>query len=276
VSIEALGSSADPERIAPFHLLGDRRPPCLLIHGFTGTPYETRSLADYLHARGHAALGLRLAGHGESLAELEQTTWEDWYRGVAHECQTLVRTHGPVLAIGVSTGALLAAHLAHERPQDVLGVCFIATALALGDWRARLGLPLVARVPWLRRRFRFIPKAPGSDIADEEARRRHPSHSVVPLTGALSLLALQRRVRGELPAITHPSVLIHGALDRTCPPSNVEMLVRALGAKPRRQVILPRSAHVVTVDCEQDRVMAAVGEFVDELHAETATPTTPR
>jgi carboxylesterase len=275
VSTDALGAFADSERIAPFHLLGDRRPPCLLIHGFTGTPYETRSLAEHLHARGHAALGVRLAGHGESLAQLEQATWEDWYRNVAEGCATLVRTHGPVVAIGVSTGALLAAHLAHERPQDVRGLCFIATALALGDWRARVGLPLVARVPWLRRRFRFIPKARAGDIADEEARRRHPSHSAIPLAGALSLLALQRRVRGELAAITHPSVLIHGALDRTCPPSNVAMLVRALGAKPRRMVILPRSAHVVTVDCEQDRVLAAVTEFVDEMHAEAALPPTP-
>lgn len=276
MSNDALGPSADAERIAPFHFLGDRRPPCLLIHGFTGTPYEIRALAEHLHARGHAALGLRLAGHGESLLQLEQTTWEDWYRDVASECATLVRTHGPVVAIGVSTGALLAAHLAHERPRDVLGLCFIATALALGDWRARFGLPIVARVPWLRRRLRFIPKTPGSDIADDEARGRHPSHIAIPLSGALSLLALQRRVRRELPAITHPSVLIHGALDRTCPPSNVEMLVRALGTKPRRTVILPRSAHVVTVDRERELVMAAVGEFVDELHAELVSPLASR
>lgn len=272
-----LGSPADPERIAPFHFLGDRRPPCLLIHGFTGTPYETRPLAEHLHARGHTALGVRLAGHGETLGQLEGTTWEDWYRDVAGGCATLVRAHGPVVAIGVSTGALLAAHLAHERPRDVLGLCLIATALTLGDWRARYGLPVVARVPWLRRRFRFIPKeAPGSDIADDEARRRHPSSEAIPLTGALSLLALQRRVRRELAAITHPSVLIHGALDRTCPPSNVDMLAGALGARPRRMVILPRSAHVVTVDREQDRVLAAVGEFVDELHAEVAAPRATR
>jgi carboxylesterase len=276
VSYEPAGSPADSEGIAPFHFPGDRRPPCLLIHGFTGTPYETRALAEYLHGRGYTALGVRLAGHGESLERLEQATWEDWYRDVAGGCATLVRAHGPVVAIGVSTGALLAAHLAHERPRDVLGLCFIATALVLGDWRARLGLPIVARIPWLRRRFRFIPKKPqGSDIADDEARQRHPSHPAIPLTGALSLLALQRRVRGELPAITHPSLLIHGALDRTCPPLNVERVVRALGAKPRRMVILPRSAHVVTVDCEREQVKAAVGEFIDELGAES-TPTPPR
>ena len=60
-------------------------------------------------------------------------------------------------------------------------------------------------------------------------------------------------------------MLIHGALDRTCPVSNVALVARALGAPPQRTLILPRSAHVVTVDRERGQVMAAVAEFVDDL-----------
>jgi carboxylesterase len=236
-----------------------------LIHGFTGTPYETRHLAEHLNVRGYAALGVRLAGHGAGLTELERAGWTDWYADVVAGCTTLVAEGGPVVAIGVSTGALLALHLARERPGDVLGLCLVATPITLGDWRVRYALPLVARVPRLRRRFRHIPKAAGSDIADDEARRRHPGHRTVPLSGVLSLLALQRRVRAELSAITHPTMLIHGALDRTCPVSNVAVVARALGAPPRRTLILPRSAHVVTVDRERTQVMAAVAEFVDDL-----------
>lgn len=249
----------------PFHFRGERRPPCLLIHGFTGTPFETRGLGEHLHTRGHTALGIRLAGHADGLEALEAAGWREWYADVEAGCARLVAEHGPVVAIGISTGALLALHLAFERPRDVCGLGLMATAIALRDWRARWAARYVARVPWLRERLRFIPKAAGSDINDSTARRAHPGHRTVPLRGVLSLLELQRRVRSELADITQPSLLIHGALDRTCSVANVEVLRHELGTPPRRVVILPRSAHVVTVDCERDRVRDEVAAFVGEL-----------
>jgi carboxylesterase len=160
---------------------------------------------------------------------------------------------------------LLALHLAFERPRDVCGLALLAPAIALRDWRARFAARCVARVPWLRARLRFITKSGGSDINDAHARRAHPAHAAVPLRGVVSLLDLQRRVRHELGRIAQPSLLIHGALDRTCPVTNVEVLRRGLGAPPRRVVILPQSAHVVTVDCERHRVRDEVAAFVGAL-----------
>lgn len=257
--------SVDPALIDAFYFRGQRPPPCLLIHGFTGTPYETRELGEHLHARGHTVFGVRLAGHGESLEALEQAGWEDWYADVTDACARLVVEGGPIVPIGMSTGALLALHLACQRPQDISGLALMAVAMTLGDWRVRWALPIVARVPWLRRRFRFVAKTAGSDINDSRARRVHPSHQAIPLAGTLSLLALQRLVRAELGAVTHPTLVIHGALDRTCPVSNVEILRRHLGTPPRRTIILPNSAHVLTVDCERQQVNAAVAAFVAEL-----------
>ena len=261
----AAAPSVDPELVEAFYFCGERRPPCLLIHGFTGTPYEMRGLGERLHGIGHTTLGVRLAGHARSLEELEQSRWEDWYGDVAEGCTRLVAENGPVAAIGLSAGALLALHLARKRPHDVTGLVLMAPAIALRDWRARWAMPLVARIPWLRDRFRFVPKAAGSDIHDEGARRIHPGNRFIPLRAAMSLLHLQRQVRAECSAITHPVLLIQGARDTTCLASNVALLERSLGAPPRRVLILPESAHVVTVDMERGRVEAAVAEFVAEL-----------
>lgn len=230
-----------------------------------------RELGEHLHARGHTVLGVRLAGHGDNLEGLAQTGWEDWYADVTSACARLVLEGGPVVPIGLSTGAVLALHLAYEQPRDVSGLVLMAVAMTLGDWRARWGLPLIARVPWLRDRFRFIPKLAGSDINDGAARRAHPTHEAIPLTGAVSLLALQRVVAAELGAINHPSLVIHGALDRTCPVSNVAILRRRLGTPPRRTIILPNSAHIITVDCERQQVNAAVAEFVAALASAPST-----
>jgi carboxylesterase len=261
--------AVDPELVERFHLPGARQPPCLLIHGFSGTPYETRALGEALQARGHAALGVRLAGHGRSIEELERSTWQDWYRDVAAACTELVADGGPVAVIGVSAGSLLALHLAHERPDDVHGLVLMANAIRL-NWPARWAVPLLARIPRLRERFRYLPKVVGSDIADPEARRVHPSHRVVPLAGVASLTELQRRVRSECRAVKHPTLVIHGARDRTCPSTNAELLASLLGTRPQRVVILPKSAHIVTVDVEREQVVAEVTRFLADLPSSRA------
>ena len=51
---------------------------CLLVHGMGSTPYQVRSLGEYLAWQGLTVLGIRLPGHGTTLDELEQTTAQQW------------------------------------------------------------------------------------------------------------------------------------------------------------------------------------------------------
>ena len=57
---------------------------CLLIHGMGSTPYQVRSLGEYLAWQGLTVFGLRLPGHGTTLDELEQTTAEQWLTAIDH------------------------------------------------------------------------------------------------------------------------------------------------------------------------------------------------
>jgi len=61
----------------PFLHVGDRVG-CLIVHGFTGTPYEMRPLGDYLFEEGHTVLGVRLAGHATDPTDLSRIRWRDW------------------------------------------------------------------------------------------------------------------------------------------------------------------------------------------------------
>ncbi|RYG65174.1 esterase, partial [bacterium] len=62
----------------PFDLVGNDDIGVVLVHGFTGTPYEVRYLGDRLVEAGYTVRGLRLPGHGTSIADLDRTRWEDW------------------------------------------------------------------------------------------------------------------------------------------------------------------------------------------------------
>ena len=52
---------------------------CLLIHGFTGTPYDMLRLGRYLADQGYTVMGPRLAHHATHPNDMKRSHWHDWY-----------------------------------------------------------------------------------------------------------------------------------------------------------------------------------------------------
>jgi carboxylesterase len=236
---------------------------CLLIHGFSGTPYEMRPLGERLRDGGFTVRGIRLPGHATRGGELYTAGRRDWYAATLAGAEDLARQCRKVVAIGLSMGALLTLRLAAERADIVSRLVVLAPALVVGDGRLQRRAPWVRlAVPLLPRRWASRPKE-GSDIADAEAKARHPRFPV-PLRGLVELAALQREVRALLPRIMQPVLVMHGRLDRTTPLENTEILRRGLGSRDVRVRLFDRSAHILTVDVERDEVAAEVLRFVGE------------
>ncbi len=87
----------------------------LLVHGFSATPWEMRSLAEHLCARGYACLAVRLPGHGTTPEDLAKRRWEEWLACAADGYDHLAGRFARVYAAGLSTGALLLLALARVR-----------------------------------------------------------------------------------------------------------------------------------------------------------------
>lgn len=234
---------------------------CLLIHGFSGTPYEMRSLGERLRAAGHTVRGVRLPGHATHGSDLLHARWRDWYAAALGGLEDLARQCDRVAVAGLSMGSLLALRLAAERADAVGRVALLAPALVLSDERvARLAPLLRVAAPLVPSRWASRPKL-ASDIADETARGVHPLFPL-PLRGIAELVALQRSVRPLLSRVRQPVLLLHGRLDRTCPLGNLEILRRELGSTQVETRIFERSAHILPVDVDREEVAAEVLRFV--------------
>lgn len=54
----------------------------LLIHGFTGSPFELKELAHRLNEGGYTVDVPRLPGHGTVIEDMLETRYQDWLRRV--------------------------------------------------------------------------------------------------------------------------------------------------------------------------------------------------
>ena len=244
----------------------------LLLHGLTGTTAEMVPVAEALVGRYPLWLA-RVAGHETSVGELARTSWEEWYASATAGADALLRDVPRIVVVGLSMGALLAVRLAVERRDVVAGVVLLSPAIAVGrpsvHWFGRVFRWLAtadAKLPLLQRALAGLAMAKNaSDIADLEVRSRHPGYRHVPLRALLNLLILQGHTRDAAEAVTQPTLLIHATNDHTAPVDDAREFFARLASPDKTLVVLDRCFHVITVDCERDRVVAEIERFVDRI-----------
>ena len=245
---------------------GDVTGVALCVHGYTGTPYEVRPLADALCARGFSVHAPLLTGHGADPAVCNRTSWRTWLEDAIGAWDALSPTApsaGLRVVVGSSMGGLLALQLSLVREVDALvllapALRFFPTqaaavaALAAGLWRARP----------------FLPKeSPGGDVGDVDAQRNNPTYKVLPSHGIVELRQLQHETARALSRVTAPVCAIHGARDGTIAPSSAAAIAAGVSSPLVEHHVLARTQHLVGLDVDRDDVCRLALRFLDSVRA---------
>ena len=249
----------------PFHLPAGPTG-CLLLHGFTATPYDMRFIGAALHGAGISVRAVRLPGHATSPEDMEAHSWSDWYAGARQGLAELRETASRIVVIGQSMGSLLALKLAAELGDEVNGLCLLSTALrASARWMYWVAPAVPLLMPVLPTAARFVAKGE-SDIADAAARAVSPTYRRVPVRSIYELFRLQAHVRPLVARVRQPALVIHSRQDHACSLENVAILQRELRG-PVRSVMLSNSYHVISVDVDKDHAVREIVDFVRQLSA---------
>lgn len=232
----------------------------LLIHGFTGTPYEMRGLGKHLAAQGYTVLAPALAGHATRLEDLLPTRWPDWYASVTDAYDQLHEHCDTIFAIGLSLGGALALHLAAHRP--VAGVVAVSAPFAL----AHPLLPLFQRFPFL---YDLVPtvakRAAAVDVVAPSILTQHPEYSAYPTRASASLMHdFLPHLHDDLRDITAPVLLIQARGDRTIPANSMDEYYARIGTHNKTQLWIERSGHLVLEDVSKTQAFEAILKFVRE------------
>lgn len=241
----------------PFFFPGNKTG-CLLIHGFTGAPTEMRPLGEFLAGKGYTVLGVRLAGHGTKIEDMNRVTWEDWSNSVLDGWHLLKPNTSRVFIIGLSMGGVLSLYHASFLPVEGV-VSFSAPYQIEADPRLKM-LPIYSRL------ITYVPKGE-SDWQDPHAVKDHFSYDLYPTKAVVQLTRLLESMRASLPDITAPALLGHAKKDVGIPFQNMEKIARSLGTPQIkvRKLVFENSGHVVTRDLDKDLVFSATHQFIQDV-----------
>jgi len=222
------------------------KPAVIIVHGLTATPWEVRTLSIYLSEHNYTVLTPVLAGHGRSPAELEKTTWRDWYHNVNESHRRLAETSPRVFVIGISTGGSLAIELAKEH--DLAGAILIGTPVTLRDSRTKFAVAASHVLRWTDRL-----------VLPEEDGHYYP---VMPTKTVAELNRLILHTTRSAPGVEEPVFLIQSRVDPTVDPSSANDLYVLLGSADKHMLWLDSVTHTVIRDDPDGVVFAEIEKFL--------------
>jgi carboxylesterase len=227
----------------------------LLLHGFTGSPYEMKELGIYLSSKSYTISIPLLKGHGTSPKDLNKCTWYDWFEDAKQALFDLRKSCKTIIVAGLSTGATLALHLAAH--YQVEAVAAFSPALFLKQKLTRI-------LPYFPLIYPYSNKKNGPDIFDEQARAKAITYNKIPLKAVRQALELYAHLKMDLPEIYVPTLIIQAEKDHVVQMKSAQWIYDHISSKEKQFLKLQKSYHVITLDIEKKIVFRETAQFIEK------------
>ncbi|RLL42126.1 alpha/beta fold hydrolase [Oceanobacillus piezotolerans] len=225
---------------------------CLIIHGFTGGPYEVTPLATYLkeHTDWHVEVPT-LPGHGEKL-DLKDASYKQWITTAEDALKEMHENYETIYLIGFSMGGMIAAYLAAKYSVDKL-VLLAASGKYLSFKQ------IAADV-------RYVVSDGIKGMLSENRLYNHYRNKLgmVPLKANVEFIKLVRFTRPYLKKVESPVLIAQGQQDGMVPYKTVYYLDKEIHSEQKEVVLFERSRHLICLGEDKDTLNLMVHDFLLE------------
>jgi len=230
---------------------------CILVHGFTGTPWTFSHLSPELKQAHVAVSAPLLPGHGTEPQDLQNVQWQSWYKAVEEQYTDMRRQCRSVFIAGHSMGGALAL-LAGARlnPDGIISmsaplrICMAKTAVL------RLIHPFVSCI---RKK------------ASHTLRIKEAGYDCYPSRGVIECSKLLSTVRKELHQVNAPVLFMHSKEDRRVRFSHMARIEKRVSSSVTHCIGFSSSGHMLPVGPDKDKVSREIISFINRYSAEQAT-----
>jgi len=242
----------------PFFLKGKSKTGILLIHGWSSTPQELRSTADYLNSLGYSVYAPLLRGHGTEPRDLIGLKWQDWLEDVYNAYDYFSQYVDEIVVGGMSTGSLLALNLSLKR--QVQGIIAMGTPIFVKlRWRI-----LIRVLAWIFRNRKTLVKKIYRR-GDWEVARKKIHYIAFPPRSMWEVFRSISATKKIIPQTKAPILVMQSESDKIILPKSAEYVHAHVNSKVKELVFFADSYHVFTVDKHADKAHKIMGEFISRL-----------
>jgi len=187
-------------------------------------------------------------------ADLNRTTWHDWYGAAENEGKRLLGEYKNVFAAGLSMGGLLSLH-AGSQLQGIKGIISINPPVFTQYLILSVMSPVVKGViPYFTKGFRK---------EDELAAQGRFDYKCYPVQAYTSLRKLRETVLNELAEIKLPVLIIQSLKDKAVRKGSAEYIKEQLVNSRAKLVTLPNSGHIATMGDEKHLLVQKIVDFME-------------
>lgn len=229
----------------------------ILLHGYTGSPYDLRMLADFLASHDVKVTVPLLRGHGTDPKELLTVTMEEWFL----QCEEIIALHEratPLFIGGLSMGALLAVVLAARNPW-IEGLLLFSPAFVL-NVASEIAI-VSANLGVLSKNVSFM-KVHGSDILDPVAKKLTPAYDEVPVAGLMEFDKVRTLAIDELSRVSRPAFVAFAAKDGTISVEHCKDILHKDFSERLSTYTYDQSKHIITLDYDKEALFNDVWDFL--------------
>lgn len=270
----------------PWRFQGNSDVAFLVVHGFTGSPFNTKPLGELFHSMGHTAVGIRLPGHGTHPTDMIRTRWQHYYEQVSRTYRNLKSHYNRVFLVGFSMGGTLCLDLAgrNAKVSPPAGLILISSPVFFNGFfngRFIFHAPILT-ISGLLKIFINIVKL--SSEIPETALAINPwvgYRFTYPVAALHSFKRAMPAIRRRLSKIKAPACLVMSENDETVNSANLHYIFSKLSSVEKRACMfyLPpdgTSRHVLpTHRFARQKVTRFIEDFVQDSVEDTDDKTTP-
>ncbi len=235
----------------------------LLIHGFTGIPYEMKYLADKIYENTDYTIYVpRLPGHGTNTKDFKESSANDWLRKSYDSYLELKSDYDSVSVIGLSMGGLISLLIAAKFEVNKL----ITISPALNTYN-----PFDKLTPILKY---FLPKIKQKtglerikNSKDKEEKFYHRNYHLYHYTSQIAeLVKIMKLTKKNLTKVTVPTLILASEADKLVPISSSRKIKRKISSSNKEIYIFEKAKHVI---CNSEKKEICVNKTLEFLSERT-------